>query len=90
MSDVPPGTYVMGTEIEGKKVFRQVTVEAGKLTWVVFKTVRGTRSGREHCRRHPEPIGSAQGRLREGSSNETSVRDLCADVNPRDPSLRSG
>jgi len=27
----------MGTEIEGKKVFRRVTVEAGKLSWVVFK-----------------------------------------------------
>ena len=37
VSDVPPGTFVMGTEIEGKKVFRQVTVKAGKLTWVVFK-----------------------------------------------------
>jgi murein DD-endopeptidase MepM/ murein hydrolase activator NlpD len=37
VGDVPPGTFVMGTEIEGKKVFRQVTVEPGKLTWVVFK-----------------------------------------------------
>jgi murein DD-endopeptidase MepM/ murein hydrolase activator NlpD len=37
VSDVPPGTYTMGTEIGGKKVFRQVTVEEGKLTWVVFK-----------------------------------------------------
>jgi hypothetical protein len=37
VSDVPPGTYTVGTEIEGKKVFRTVTVEAGKLTWVVFK-----------------------------------------------------
>ena len=37
VGDVPPGTFVMGTEIGGKKVFRQVTVEAGKLTWVVFK-----------------------------------------------------
>jgi murein DD-endopeptidase MepM/ murein hydrolase activator NlpD len=37
VGDVPPGTFVMGTEIDGKKVFRQVTVEAGKLTWVVFK-----------------------------------------------------
>jgi murein DD-endopeptidase MepM/ murein hydrolase activator NlpD len=37
VSDVPPGTFVMGTEINGKKVFRQVTVEPGKLTWVVFK-----------------------------------------------------
>jgi murein DD-endopeptidase MepM/ murein hydrolase activator NlpD len=37
VSDVPAGTYVLGTEIGGKKVFRQVMVEAGKLTWVVFK-----------------------------------------------------
>jgi murein DD-endopeptidase MepM/ murein hydrolase activator NlpD len=37
VSDVPPGTYVLGTEIAGRKVFRRVTVEAGKLTWVVFK-----------------------------------------------------
>jgi peptidase M23-like protein/two component regulator with propeller domain len=37
LSDVPPGSYTVGTEIEGKKVFRHITVEAGKLTWVVFK-----------------------------------------------------
>jgi murein DD-endopeptidase MepM/ murein hydrolase activator NlpD len=37
VSDVPPGTYVVGTEIQGKKVFRTVTVEVGKLSWVVFK-----------------------------------------------------
>jgi hypothetical protein len=37
VSDVPAGTYVVGTEIEGKKVFRTIAVEAGKLTWVVFK-----------------------------------------------------
>src|SRR3954464_8533048 len=37
VSDVPIGTYTVGTEIEGKKVFRSVTVEAGKLSWVVFK-----------------------------------------------------
>jgi murein DD-endopeptidase MepM/ murein hydrolase activator NlpD len=37
VSDVPPGSYVVGTEIGGKKVFRRITVEAGKLTWVVFK-----------------------------------------------------
>src|SRR5690349_10459442 len=37
VSDVPEGTYVVGTEIEGKKVFRAIEVEAGKLTWVVFK-----------------------------------------------------
>jgi len=37
VSDVPPGDYVLGTEIEGRKVFRRVRVEAGKLTWVVFR-----------------------------------------------------
>jgi hypothetical protein len=37
VGDVPPGTYVIGTEIEGRKIFRRVTIEAGKLTWVVFR-----------------------------------------------------
>jgi murein DD-endopeptidase MepM/ murein hydrolase activator NlpD len=37
VGDVPPGTYTLGTEIEGKKLFRTVTVEEGKLSWVVFK-----------------------------------------------------
>jgi peptidase M23-like protein len=37
VSDVPAGNYVLGTEIGGKKVFRQVTVEPGKLSWVVFR-----------------------------------------------------
>jgi murein DD-endopeptidase MepM/ murein hydrolase activator NlpD len=37
VSDVPPGSYILGTEINGKKVTRSATVEAGKLTWVVFK-----------------------------------------------------
>jgi murein DD-endopeptidase MepM/ murein hydrolase activator NlpD len=37
VSDVPPGSYTLGTEIGGQKVFRQVVVEEGKLTWVVFK-----------------------------------------------------
>ncbi|HET8712998.1 MAG TPA: M23 family metallopeptidase [Gemmatimonadales bacterium] len=36
ISDVPPGTYVLGVEIDGKRVFRQVKVEPGMLTWVVF------------------------------------------------------
>ena len=36
VSDVPTGDYVIGTEIEGKRVLREVTVAAGKLTWVVF------------------------------------------------------
>ena len=37
VSDVPAGSYLVGTEIGGQKVYRRVTVEAGKLTWVVFK-----------------------------------------------------
>ncbi len=37
VSDVPPGEYVLGTEIDGRKVFRRVRVEAGKLTWVEFR-----------------------------------------------------
>jgi len=37
ISDVPPGEYVLGVEIEGKRVFRRVKVEAGKLTWVEFR-----------------------------------------------------
>jgi murein DD-endopeptidase MepM/ murein hydrolase activator NlpD len=37
ISDVPPGTYVLGVEIGGKRVFREVKVEAGKLTWVEFR-----------------------------------------------------
>ncbi|HXI19665.1 MAG TPA: M23 family metallopeptidase, partial [Gemmatimonadales bacterium] len=37
VSDVPPGTYVMGVGIDGHRVFRKVTVEEGKLTWVVFR-----------------------------------------------------
>jgi murein DD-endopeptidase MepM/ murein hydrolase activator NlpD len=37
VSDVPPGTYVVGTQIGDRKVFRRITVEAGQLTWVVFK-----------------------------------------------------
>jgi hypothetical protein len=37
VTDVPEGSYTVGTEIDGKKVFRKVVVEPGKLTWVVFK-----------------------------------------------------
>lgn len=37
VSDVPVGSYVLGTEIDGKRVLREVTVEEGMLTWVVFK-----------------------------------------------------
>ena len=37
ISDVPPGEYVLGVEIEGSRVFRAVQVEPGKLTWVEFR-----------------------------------------------------
>jgi murein DD-endopeptidase MepM/ murein hydrolase activator NlpD len=37
ISDVPPGVYVLGVAIGGKRVYRQVKVEAGKLTWVEFR-----------------------------------------------------
>lgn len=37
ISDVPPGDYELGVEIDGKKVFRKVTVVEGKLAWVVFR-----------------------------------------------------
>jgi murein DD-endopeptidase MepM/ murein hydrolase activator NlpD len=37
ISDVSPGTYVLGVEIAGKRVFREVKVDAGKLTWVEFR-----------------------------------------------------
>ena len=37
ISDVPPGTYVLGVEVGGRRVYRQTKVEAGKLTWVEFK-----------------------------------------------------
>ena len=37
IGDVPPGEYTLGVEIEGQKVYRRIRVEAGKLTWVVFR-----------------------------------------------------
>jgi murein DD-endopeptidase MepM/ murein hydrolase activator NlpD len=37
ISDVPPGEYVLGVEIGGKRVFRRVKVAAGKLAWVEFR-----------------------------------------------------
>jgi murein DD-endopeptidase MepM/ murein hydrolase activator NlpD len=36
VGDVPAGRYVVGAEIEGRRVLRDVTVSAGKVTWVVF------------------------------------------------------
>jgi len=37
VGDVPPGDYVLGTTIDGRKVFRRVRVEAGKVSWVEFR-----------------------------------------------------
>jgi hypothetical protein len=37
IGDVPPGEYVLATEIEGRKVFKRVLVEAGKVAWVEFR-----------------------------------------------------
>jgi murein DD-endopeptidase MepM/ murein hydrolase activator NlpD len=37
VGDVPAGSYVVGTEIGGKRVLRRITVAPGKLTWVVFE-----------------------------------------------------
>ena len=34
---VPAGDYVVGVSIDGRKVWRRVRVEAGKLSWVVFR-----------------------------------------------------
>ena len=36
VGDVPAGRYVVGTEIEGRRVLREVTVAPGKVTWVLF------------------------------------------------------
>jgi murein DD-endopeptidase MepM/ murein hydrolase activator NlpD len=37
VTDVPAGEYVLGTTIEGRRVFRRIQVEAGKVTWVEFR-----------------------------------------------------
>jgi murein DD-endopeptidase MepM/ murein hydrolase activator NlpD len=37
LGDVPAGTYLVGTEIDGKRVLRRVTVAAGRVTWVIFR-----------------------------------------------------
>lgn len=34
---IAPGEYEVGTEIDGRKVWRRVQVAAGKLTWVEFR-----------------------------------------------------
>ncbi len=37
VSDVPPGEYTVGVEIEGQTVRSKVRVEAGKVTWVELR-----------------------------------------------------
>jgi murein DD-endopeptidase MepM/ murein hydrolase activator NlpD len=37
VSDVPPGEYLLGVEIDGNRVSRRVVVRPGQLTWVVFR-----------------------------------------------------
>ncbi len=34
---VPPGNYQLGTEVDGRKVWRRVRVEPGRVTWVEFR-----------------------------------------------------
>jgi len=41
IGDVPPGQYVFGVEIEGRKVFRRIDVKPGKVTWVEFRPEAG-------------------------------------------------
>ena len=36
VGDVPAGTYLLGADIEGRRVWRRVRVEAGKVTFVEF------------------------------------------------------
>ena len=40
VSDVPPGEYVVGVEIGGKKELRRIVVQTGKITWVEFRPSR--------------------------------------------------
>lgn len=37
VGDVPAGEYVLGTTIDGRKVFKRIRVEAGKMTFVEFR-----------------------------------------------------
>ena len=41
IGDVPPGEYVLGVEIDGRRVYRRVQVAPGKVTWVVFEPADG-------------------------------------------------
>ncbi|HLS47094.1 MAG TPA: M23 family metallopeptidase, partial [Gemmatimonadales bacterium] len=37
VGSVPPGDYVLGTSIDGRRVWRRVRVEPGKVSWVEFR-----------------------------------------------------
>src|SRR5207245_9040776 len=37
ISVVPAGEYVLGVGIAGRRVYRRIRVEAGKLTWIEFR-----------------------------------------------------
>lgn len=37
VTDVPPGEYALGTMIDGRRVYKRVRVEAGKVSWVEFR-----------------------------------------------------
>lgn len=37
VSDVPAGHYILGAEIYGQRVYREVTVHEGTMSWVVFR-----------------------------------------------------
>lgn len=37
IGDVPKGEYILGVEIDGRRVYRKVKVTPGNLSWVVFR-----------------------------------------------------
>ena len=37
IGDVPKGEYILGVEIDGRRVYRKVKVVPGMLSWVVFR-----------------------------------------------------
>lgn len=37
IGDVPPGEYTLGVEVDGRRIYRTIVVEPGKLTWVEFR-----------------------------------------------------
>ena len=37
IGSVPAGDYVLGTEIDGRRVWRRVRVVEGQVTWVEFR-----------------------------------------------------